>query len=434
MSQIVRCCVCDERVRLPDVDSDVWVRCPHCLEEFPLSRIATDLPPRLEVIVEPTLVVDSTDTESKKQAAAKASDDGAGIATMPAVVDAQRPAAAASDIPDGDEAVGTPNPNLHANRVKASGKGNGLAFFKIALGGIAGLMLGQIIIWWLPHPYRSDPFDLAKNVPSKLSFLLPPNEFGSEDALISEASNNVEKEIAVSSPMVEHAMPGSSDDVVPAISDGPPVPPTDLRISVQTAVAEDTAFEERGSYEKRHVESWYEGLRQLSVCVTNITTLSSVNDDVVEQMMAFLVQVASDQEKVSALTKEAVDQIRAGEPVDHQGIVVAGEVLSIKPAGELFRTKLHLIETDMTVDIISRQDPVEKKAYGEKDSVMILGVVLATPRTLQGYKGSDRPVIFGGFPIKVDAFGVEASAVAVDLQTSLRESDALPSTLSSLSQ
>jgi len=400
MSQIVRCCACDERVRLPDVDSDVWVRCPLCREEFQLSRIATDLPPRLEVIGEPTLVVDSLTDDAESLT------DGPGITAMPAIIDPQRPTAAGPDAPSPEGNLGaTPNPNLHANRVKVRSNGNGLAFAKVAFGGVAGLILGQVILWWLPHPYRSDPFDLAKKVPTPLRFLLPPNEFDTIDSTLTTTSISPFEEIAVSSPLVENAMPGDSSREVAAVSNGPPVPPTDLRITLQTAVAEDTAFVERGSYQPRHVESWCEGLRQLSVCVSNIATLSSVNDEVVDEMKAFLERIAGDPRKVAALTSQAVRQMQAEEPIDQQGIVVAGEVLSIKPAGELYRTTLRLSETDRTVDVISRQHPTKAEACAEKDSVLILGVMLTTPTSLQGYKGTDQLVIFGGFPVNVDAIG-----------------------------
>jgi len=44
---------------------------------------------------------------------------------------------------------------------------------KIAAGGIAGLVIAQLILWWLPGNLRRDPLQLAPRVPKWLHVILP---------------------------------------------------------------------------------------------------------------------------------------------------------------------------------------------------------------------------------------------------------------------
>jgi hypothetical protein len=45
--------------------------------------------------------------------------------------------------------------------------------FKIVAGGIAGLLIAQLILWWLPEAWRKDPFSLAPKLPNALAILAP---------------------------------------------------------------------------------------------------------------------------------------------------------------------------------------------------------------------------------------------------------------------
>jgi hypothetical protein len=45
---------------------------------------------------------------------------------------------------------------------------------KIVAGGLAGLLIAQLMLWWVPGIGRRDPLGLAPHVPSWLSSLVPP--------------------------------------------------------------------------------------------------------------------------------------------------------------------------------------------------------------------------------------------------------------------
>jgi hypothetical protein len=51
-------------------------------------------------------------------------------------------------------------------------------FVKIVLGGLAGVIIAQLILWWLPGDLRRDPFGLAPRLPTWLQWLRP-DELGS---------------------------------------------------------------------------------------------------------------------------------------------------------------------------------------------------------------------------------------------------------------
>jgi hypothetical protein len=44
---------------------------------------------------------------------------------------------------------------------------------KIVAGGLAGLLIAQLLLWWLPGLGRRDPLHLARHVPKWLQFVLP---------------------------------------------------------------------------------------------------------------------------------------------------------------------------------------------------------------------------------------------------------------------
>ena len=59
------------------------------------------------------------------------------------------------------------------HRTKLQHRSGMWAAAKVILGGVAGLAIGQLLLWWLPPPYRSDPLNLAERLPSQVDFLAP---------------------------------------------------------------------------------------------------------------------------------------------------------------------------------------------------------------------------------------------------------------------
>ena len=58
-------------------------------------------------------------------------------------------------------------------RTRRSGKRPLIELCKIVLGGLAGVVIAQLILWWLPGNLRRDPFGLAPRLPAWLHWLRP---------------------------------------------------------------------------------------------------------------------------------------------------------------------------------------------------------------------------------------------------------------------
>ena len=73
---------------------------------------------------------------------------------------------------------GMPNAGVGTSRSASSYRPRGrrrsatLEFAKIALGGLAGLVIAQAVLWWLPGTWRRDPLGLAPKLPRSVAFLL----------------------------------------------------------------------------------------------------------------------------------------------------------------------------------------------------------------------------------------------------------------------
>jgi hypothetical protein len=59
-------------------------------------------------------------------------------------------------------------------QVPRSGRRLAVELVKIVAGGLAGLLIAQLILWWIPGIGRRDPLGLAQHVPPWLSSLVPP--------------------------------------------------------------------------------------------------------------------------------------------------------------------------------------------------------------------------------------------------------------------
>lgn len=414
------------------MDAHVWVRCPHCREEFPVADVVQDLPPRLEVVAERTVTIGPA---GQKQSVSGASRDPAVSAEETdeyalIVADATAPAESLSgedmeELSGLDESkanVRSPQ-TLHARRTKQTSQ-NLIAMLKVVMGGLAGLALGQAIIWWLPVPYQSDPLDLAGRVPTSLQFILPPNlraaEYGESPDESVETVGRVVPKYETSSddqgrPL--QSLTRSEGSVAPsnasqaststATTGEQPaglgkdiVPPTDLRICLGTAMAEDLVFHG----EPQRLKAWNAALRQLAHCATNIQSLDEVNTSVVEGVTEFLRSLMQDEAKTALIAQTASEQIAANPPRSWEGIVVVGNVEKVQSAGELHETTLVCRKSDgssMRVAVVSRKDPLASKTFHVHDEVLILGVLIVDPNTeLQGYKGPAQPVVWGGFPVR----------------------------------
>ena len=169
---IATCPKCHEEVLLPGgVQPESRVRCPLCREEYLLADAMSKLPPPL-ILVDPIPVSgggggygvgyggvsgqDLLADESGGELSLAPADDG-GVATAEEELSVGFGPAVAKSKPTGIR------PTARKSRPQ---KGMAGEMIKIVLGGVAGLVIAQLIIWWLPTAQPNDPFGLAPKVAS----------------------------------------------------------------------------------------------------------------------------------------------------------------------------------------------------------------------------------------------------------------------------
>ncbi len=178
---IVPCPKCADLVVLPDRAScRATVRCPLCQAQFLLTEVLDKLPPAL-------LVVD--DPEAADAALAGAMAPEAWVA--PAVRDAEGaggfvPLSIETEAASGP-ASGVPRGRRPAARAKRKPKNPVMEGVKIVLGGVAGLAIAQVILWWLGSSQswpkqRADMFELAPKVGRFAPWIVPERYRGAPPA------------------------------------------------------------------------------------------------------------------------------------------------------------------------------------------------------------------------------------------------------------
>ncbi len=184
------CPQCHDEVTIPpNAPRSAQVRCPWCREEFELSAVLDALPPMLEIVSTSHRFAASDDTDegfalaggedfaasepSGANAHAPAFDFAGGGGTASAAPTTARPRAAK---------VAT------SGRPKRKEKSVVAEMFKVVIGGVVGLILAQLILWWLPDKYKRDPFELGPVVSQYAPWIVPAMFHANGGAATSDSS------------------------------------------------------------------------------------------------------------------------------------------------------------------------------------------------------------------------------------------------------
>ncbi|HEX5103512.1 MAG TPA: hypothetical protein VFV87_06855 [Pirellulaceae bacterium] len=165
---IVHCPRCRDEVTVPAKASPrALVRCPLCLEEYLLSEALAELPPTLLVVggeleEEPELVGAAAATAEAGGEYGLAGEFGGGV------FDSSAPAGAM---------VTPARPGVKGARPKRKERSALGEMIKIVLGGVIGLSLGLVVIWWLA---RRDPFNLGPKVAPYAPWIVPAEFRGTQ--------------------------------------------------------------------------------------------------------------------------------------------------------------------------------------------------------------------------------------------------------------
>lgn len=167
---IVRCPRCRDEVTVPPrAGGGALVRCPLCLEQYLLSEAIAQMPPALVMVSEN--IREGFAAPVIEEAGVHTGDEYllSGAGTAPLVTPTTRDALAT------------------ATALKLSRRPRGaqrkthflIEMAKVALGGIAGLLLGLLVLWWV---FRTDPLELGPSVARHAPWIVPATLQGKSKA------------------------------------------------------------------------------------------------------------------------------------------------------------------------------------------------------------------------------------------------------------
>jgi hypothetical protein len=150
---IVNCPQCGERVMIPvEASTEATVQCPLCHEEYRLEVALDQLPPPLIVVSDTHHASYASVEEDNEEDAAFGAFSGLDVDQDSSDAEA---AAAAGPAPAFQFESGSAPPAASASRVRSSRparrRGNPVRqVVQIVAGGIAGIVMAQLILWWIP--------------------------------------------------------------------------------------------------------------------------------------------------------------------------------------------------------------------------------------------------------------------------------------------
>ena len=173
---VSRCPSCNESITVPDAPRVSRVRCPLCQDEYLLSDVLDKSPPMLELLDAPagSVAFSATEAETRGVPAAFAFDEAPAPAAEPA----------AFDFDAGSAPATASRPVTKAPRRARRKQRNPLVeVAKIVGGGVAGLFIAQMLLWWLPLDLQSsqrDPVQLGRNLSPYVPWIMPAEVRGEQ--------------------------------------------------------------------------------------------------------------------------------------------------------------------------------------------------------------------------------------------------------------
>jgi hypothetical protein len=179
---IVRCPRCRDEVSVPaKATSRALVRCPLCLEEYLLAEALANAPP-------PLVVIGGEVEQAEIEHPARDGDEyrlagSRGPSAAAALHSATFPAAA------GEMATLARRPavrTLPRHRRQEKNGGGLLLAVNYVVGGVMGLALGLLVLWW---GFRKDPLDLGPKIARYVPLIVPQPFRGKPESDDSAASS-----------------------------------------------------------------------------------------------------------------------------------------------------------------------------------------------------------------------------------------------------
>lgn len=172
------CPKCHDEVTVPPGAPRVArVRCPWCREQFELAEVLDRLPPMLEIVSAPGAAKEATEDlggfEASPEQEFRLQESSEPEARGPSFdFSGNGPATATAAAPSVAARPRTAKPTTSA-RPRRKEKSALAEIVKVVLGGVVGLVLAQLILWWLPGEWSRDPFEMGPKVSKYVPLIVP---------------------------------------------------------------------------------------------------------------------------------------------------------------------------------------------------------------------------------------------------------------------
>ncbi len=212
---IASCPKCDDKVSLPaDASSKATVSCPLCQAEFELSEILDTLPPLLIVVDDPEPPTSTATATSLGTVVGPLEDDELKLAD-PEPVSLSPDFGIQSSVAPASTTTAAPRNRKSRPRSKRK-KSPAMEMVKVVLGGVTGLTIAYLLLWWIPFDYKLGPLhirptDFAGIGPS-VSKVVPwivPKKFHAKET----SSDNADGLDLPESVSLEPAAPGKTTEL-----------------------------------------------------------------------------------------------------------------------------------------------------------------------------------------------------------------------------
>jgi len=455
---IVNCPQCQEQVTAPaGVHADAVVRCPLCRAEYPLERILAQQPPALIVVRAAAPAEDRIPTAHDAVAWSQPLTSGSSeeYALAPPAEATEVDAAPFSFAPS----RAAPAPKRDTRTKPRSRSGGPLRqLVQVAFGGVVGIALAQVILWWIPVELSLDTRDLTglgRRYGHYMPFLVPAAvrepapRSGVAEAQASRAKSpaqltapaekqvsRVSKDTKADLPAPAREQTQAESEPLPASQEEPAPPdvgqvsqpaPTETPAPAETPapgeaaspsllptvpgnqVAEkfgaakaataalDAAVNPDKTERRRLVAGFYSSLAELGEALA----LSDPADETVRELtldtLSLLGRIAKQRERITLI--ETVTPSWLDNPRAQTGVCLAGSLRSVKPAGTLFEMQLQL-DDGRVVTLLNRHDPTGQLPPNSR--ILVLGARVDAPaRNVAGYEGAAAEVVISGLYISL---------------------------------
>jgi hypothetical protein len=377
LRDLAQCPDCRHWILLPELQAAATLVCPWCDKQHELGGLS---------------LVTAREAEATPQTAS----DEAPLPVIETAGPGVAPTPRRAEVPSPFQ--GPPTTSVARQWATARRRpGMTVEIIKIVAGGLAGLALAQLMLWWIPAFGHRDPLGVAPLVPDSASWVLPPRLRPLPD-WPPPAQPLPELRELPSTQTAEANLAEPPPPVAAAVESPATAAPIYSGAQLQQALARVvTAMDQLERSDAAPRDERLKLARNLYQRLCDVAQTAGhvdLDDRQLGQRMnataALLERVASRESLRNLVGRTSADWLNFPARTS-DGIALAGEVIQIEPKGRYWETELRLASrSDQTVrvltDILPQLDP--RMPFDVGCRLLVLGTIVQEPaQQLTGYDG-----------------------------------------------